>query len=377
MAARQPNAAKLALALALTGAVAVGMAAVGRPSAALPVPLFLRSYELRRPLPLRGHHVFPIVYSAPQGLPNGTFAVLHALSASGVFLYSAWYSDAYFPVPRNPYGFASMGNSVWTSVEALHKARYVTIAVISSALFDTEHAPKAQRALVQTSASRYGIFDPLHARRFIDRLVGSLVRHAPVDALYVGEPYYINGAQDRGNRSVAFPELYRTVGRTAAQARIGQVMIVPYSVHQYTSGKGLDPIHVRLLQMPFRMVGVDAEFADTSSNPRYDLGYLWQMALTARMYAGRRPTLIELSLKNATRTAFVPPALFTSELALLQRAHISDVVLFAAEYFRKAPRADRRAYAAALRAFAAGRPVRPGLRLPPEPHLSPAPRSTV
>lgn len=376
VAVRAPNAGKLALALGVTGAVAVALSLAGRGALPLVAPVFLHAYELRRPLPTRGHHIFPIVYSVPQGLPNGTFSVLHALDASGVFLYSAWYSDAYFPVPNNPYGFASVGNSVWTSVEALHKAHLVTVAVISSALFDTKNAPRAQRRLVQPSTSRYGIFDPLRARQFINALTGSLVRYAPVDAVYVGEPYYLTGRQDAGSRSTAFPALYRTVARTTTAVHVPQVMIVPYSVHQFTSGRGLDPIHVHLLNMGFRMVGVDAEYADTSASTSYDLRYLWQMATTARTYAHGRPSVIELSLKNATHTRFVAPALFQSELALLQRAGINDVVLFAAEYYRQAPPAYRRAYSADLRAFAAGRPIRPGPGVP-LPALSAGPASSL
>ncbi len=351
----RPNPRKLAVAGALIAALAFGLTETGRPSLAVAQPSFLHAYRQRAAIPVQGRHVLAIVYMTPQGLPPNTMSELRALHASGVLLYAAWYSDAYFPVRANPYGMASPANSLWRAVERLHRHHEFVVGVISSALFDTRQAPPAQARLVQdpVTPTQYGIFDPITAARFVRGLTSDIVRFAPIDGLYVGEPYFIRSSQDAGSRSTAFPTLYRSLMAITGPARVPQVMIMPYSLHQYQSGGAMDPIHTALARLPFRIVGVDAEYADASNSASFDLGYLGAMARAATTLAAARPSAVELSLKNATQTAYVSPALFARETRLLRQSGTSDIVVFAAEFLDGAKPAERAAYSRALAAFLA------------------------
>lgn len=304
-----------------------------------------------RPLPIHGKHVFAIVYVTPTGLPPGTLQELHGLHASGVLLYAAWYSDAFFPIKNNPYGVVSPAASLPAAVEELQQHGYSVVGVISSALFDKVGAPRSQAPLVQRhpdSNSRYGVFDPIAAHSFVVSLGESLVRASHLAGMYVGEPYFITTRQARKDGPAAFQRLYSAL---LQKARVPEIMIVPYSYHAYTRGLGVGPIDRRLSLLRFAAFGVDGEYADMTASRSSDLGYLSAMAETAKTLAGKRPSMVELSLENARFSAFVSPALFKEELTVLQRHSIQDVVIFAAEFWLKAPRRVRATYGQELQSF--------------------------
>jgi len=293
-----------------------------------------------------GPQIGAIVYLGANGLPSGTLESLRALHATEVYLYVAYYSDAYYMIPLNPYGLAQPRDTLGTAITQLHGAGYRVIGVISSALLDWRQAPKAGRAILQASQSP--IFDPVKAGPFVEELTQALVRYH-VDGVYVGEPYWVEPTSD-SEKKLEFNRLYGRLIAITNAAGVPFQMIMPtyYAYFDLTKQAGL---LTSFPELPFQSVGMDAEYAYYTSDGNADLAYYKRLVALSLSMANGRDSLLELSLHKAMVSGPVPLDFFEQELFLAKSAGIKTVVIFAAQYWESLP--NRAAYSDALAAFLA------------------------
>lgn len=287
-----------------------------------------------------------IVYLGANGLPPGTLESLRALHATEVYLYVAYYSDAYYLIPQNPYGLAQPRDTLGAAITQLHGAGYRVIGVISSALLDWRQAPPVGIAILQSP--RVPIFDPVKAGPFVEELTKALVRYH-VDGVYVGEPYWVQPTSD-SEKKLQFNRLYERLIAITGAAGVPFQMIMPtyYAYFDDTEQAGLLP---SFLELPFQSVGMDAEVAYYTNDRNADLAYYKRLVALTLSMANGRDSLIELSLHKAMVTGPVPLDFFEQELSLAKSAGIKTVVIFAAEFWANLP--NRAGYSSALADFLA------------------------
>ena len=310
--------------------------------------LLFRSAATYRPIPPSNRPTIGgIVYLGPHGLPKGTITSLEQMHASEVYLYVAYYSDAFYQIGSNPYGMAEPNDSLGAALDQLHSHHFRVIVVISSALLDPATAPSAGKALLQGNTA---IFDPRRASSFVQTLAKDVLRY-PIDGLYVGEPYW-DKSIPRPVSEQPFIHLYRTLLSMAKSHHVPFNMILPSNYFGLggANRSGLDTTFTRL---PFHSIGLDGEFVyHALAKPKNSLGYLHNMANAAAKIAHGRPAILELTLvQDYPATDPIPPAFFAQELQDAHKAHIHSVILFANEFWTHTPAKQRQAYVRAIEQF--------------------------
>ena len=291
-----------------------------------------------------GRQVGAIVYLDGKGLPKGTFESLKGLHATEVYLYVAYYSDAYYAIPKNPYGLALPGDTLGAAIKQLHDAGYRVIGVISSALLDWRQAPPQGLELLQDPQKP--IFDPVKAGPLVEELTRSLVQY-PLDGIYVGEPYWLASTSD-DNKKLEWNSLYEQLLAITQEAGIPFHMIMPTFNGYYT-------LHSSFAALPFQTIGMDAEFAYYTPARATNIDYFNQLVAITLSLATGRDALIELNLHQGLQSTLqstpVPPDFFAEELSLARKAGIRRVVIFASTFWAKLP--NKNQYSAALADFLA------------------------
>lgn len=291
-----------------------------------------------------GRQVGAIVYLEGKGLPKGTLESLKGLHATEVYLYVAYYSDAYYAIPKNPYGLALPADTLRTAIKQLHDAGYRVIGVISSALLDWRQAPPQGMALLQDPQKP--IFDPVKAGPFVEELTRSLVAY-PLDGIYVGEPYWLTSTSD-DNKKLDWNRLYERLLAITQEAGIPFHMIMPTFNGYYT-------LHSSFAALPFETIGMDAEFAYYTKDSATNVDYFNQLIDITLSLAKGRDALIELNLHQGLQSTLqptpVPPSFFAEELSIARKAGIKTVVIFASVFWSNLPNKDQ--YSAALADFLA------------------------
>jgi hypothetical protein len=293
-----------------------------------------------------GRQIAAIVYLTADGLPSGTFESLLGLHATEVYLYVAYYSDAYYAIPKNPYGLAQPRDTLGTAIEQLHGRGYRVIGVISSALLDWRQAPKAGLDILQSPKTP--LFDPVKAGPLLENLTRSLVTYK-VDGVYVGEPYWFTPTTNLYKQR-EFNTLYEQLLAITAAAGIPFHMVMPtyYMYFDNTETASLDPSFAAL---PFEPIGMDGEDSYYGSDRVANLAYFRRLLDATKAMAGARDMLLELSLHQAFVSTPVPVDFFATELSEAKTSGINTVVIFAAQFWTDLP--DKAAYSAALADFVA------------------------
>jgi len=291
-----------------------------------------------------GRQIAAIVYLEGKGLPKGTLEALKGLHATEVYLYVAYYSDAYYSIPKNTYGMALPADTLRTAVEQLHKAGYRVFGVISTALLDWRQAPPEGLAILQSPEKP--IFDPVKAGPFVEQLTRTLVEY-PLDGIYVGEPYWLTPTADK-TKKLEWNDLYERLLAITQKADIPFHMIMPTFNGYYT----LDP---SFAELPFQTIGMDAEFAWYTENRETNLSYYQQLIDITKSIAKGREALIEVNLHQGLGSTLqstpVPIDFFQEELKIARESGFKRVVIFAAVFWDKLPNKDQ--YSKALADFLA------------------------
>ena len=287
-----------------------------------------------------GRQVGAIVYLEGKGLPKGTMESLKGLHATEVYLYVAYYSDAYYAIAKNPYGLALPADTLRTAVKQLHDAGYRVIGVISSALLDWRQAPPEGLAILQDPQKP--IFDPVKAGPFVEDLTRSLVKY-PLDGIYVGEPYWLTSTGD-DNKKLEWNRLYERLLAITQAAGIPFHMIMP-------TFNGYFTLHSSFAALPFETIGMDAEFTYYTTDRATNVAYFNQLIGITLSLAQGRDALIEVNLHEGLEATPVPPDFFTEELSIARTAGIKTIVIFASVFWSNLPNKDQ--YSAALADFLA------------------------
>ena len=291
-----------------------------------------------------GRQIGAIVYLEGKGLPKGTFESLKGLHATEVYLYVAYYSDAYYAIPKNPYGLALPADTLRAAVKQLHDAGYRVIGVISSALLDWRQAPAQGLEILQNP--QQPIFDPVKAGPFVEELTRSLVAY-PLDGLYVGEPYWLTSTSD-DSKKLEWNRLYERLLAITQEAGVPFHMIMPTFNGYYT-------LHSSFAALPFETIGMDAEFTYYTTDWGTNVDYFNQLVDITLSLAKGRDALIEVNLHQGLQSTLqstpVPPSFFAEELSIARKAGIKRVVIFASTFWGTLPNKDQ--YSAALANFLA------------------------
>jgi len=293
-----------------------------------------------------GRQIGAIVYLNADGLPLGTLESLRGLHATEVYLYVAYWSDAYYAIPDNPYGLAEPRDSLGAAITELHSAGYRVIAVISSALLDWRQAP--QKGLDILQSPRLPLFDPAKAGPFVEELTRSLVQYS-VDGVCVGEPYWDTPTSDP-SKQVKFTLLYQRLLAITQKAGVPFHMIMP-AYYAYFDGTETASLDATFATLPFEPIGMDAEYSYYGADNASNLTYYRKLIDVSLSLAGSRDALIELSLHKAFASDPVPPDFFTEELSVAKTAGIKTVIIFAAEFWQSLT--NQQTYSAALADFIA------------------------
>jgi hypothetical protein len=287
-----------------------------------------------------GRQIGAIVYLEGKGLPEGTFEALEGLHATEVYLYVAYYSDAYYAIPRNPYGMALPADTLKTAIEDLHDKGYRVIGVISTALLDWRQAPEEGLAILQNDQKP--IFDPVKAGPFVEQLTQCLVRY-PLDGIYVGEPYWLESTSDV-DKKLEWNRLYEKLLAITQEAEIPFHMIMP-------TFNGYFTLHTSFAQLPFQTIGMDAEFSYYTEEWNTNIDYFNNLIDITQQLAGGRDAIIEINLHKGMESKAVPPEYFEEEVRIAKEAGMKRIVIFAATFWAKMPDKDR--YSNALAGFLA------------------------
>lgn len=293
----------------------------------------------------RKREIASIVYLGGHGLPPGTMPALEAMHASVVYLYVAYYSDAYYSISRNPYGMAEPSNVLTAAIAQLHAQGIRVVAVISSALLDHLHTPSAGLRLLETPDR--SVIDPLEGRAFVLSLVKSLLRY-PVDGIYVGEPFWLVGLKEPPNEKQAFDALYQSILAMDRRARVQTYMVLP-STMVNSAGKVASGLPQNFTTLPFTTLGFDGEGAWDSPNIAHSEAYYRLILARLHGYAAGRPMTMEISLKKPYNAGYIPPAFLRYEVTQAKRHGVTTLLIFANEFWAKSP--FRSQYASILRGF--------------------------
>ena len=291
-----------------------------------------------------GRQIAAIVYLEGKGLPKGTLEALEGLHATEVYLYVAYYSDAYYSIPKNTSGMALPADNLRTAVKQLHDAGYRVFGVISTALLDWRQAPPEGLAILQSAQKP--IFDPVKAGPFVEQLTRSLVEY-PLDGIYVGEPYWLTPTSD-DTKKLDWNDLYERLLAITQKAGIPFHMIMPTFNGYYT-------LHSSFAELPFHTIGMDAEFAWYTEDRETNLGYFQQLIDITKAIAKGRDALIEVNLHQGLGSTLqstpVPIDFFREELKIARESRIKRVVIFAAVFWDTLP--NKNEYSSALAEFVA------------------------
>jgi hypothetical protein len=279
------------------------------------------------------HTIASIVYLNQYGIPYDTLQHLKQEHASEVYLYVAYYSDAYFNIDKNPYGMVCPIDTLQSALRQLHGAGYRVTAVISSALLDPRQAPKAGLDILQPHGD---IFEPKRAKPLLTQMVRHLSQY-PVDGIYVGEPYFTKQTQSRGltpQQKNEWLDLYQSLISITHKAKIPFHMILPDNFIVGADGHNESGMPDSFVKLPFDEIGMDIENAYTGHQSD-DLKQFDVDVKKTKEIAGNRPSIIEISLRCGDLKTAIPAKFFDQEVQIITKYHISKIVLFADEFWPK------------------------------------------
>lgn len=304
--------------------------------------IFAGHYQRRA---VTGRYIASIVYLTNHGLPKNTIETLKAMKASEVYLYVAYYSDAYFRIPKNPYGMAEPADVLRQALSQLHQAGFSVTAVISSALLDPKQATAAGLGILQPHSS---IFNPITAKPFLTQLVKNLVQY-PIDGVYIGEPYSVNAsASTPSSMASAWLGLYQSLLKITQPAKLPMQMVLPDNFAVGSRLRNQSGLSNQFTQLPFAAIGIDQENA-YSGAPAQDLSLFKQVVRKTVQMAHGRPSITEISLRQADLKTPISPTFFKQEVQIVANSHVNALLLFANEFWPTSP--YQKQYAKALQSF--------------------------
>lgn len=330
----------------LTGSFLAGVAGLALLVGAVHAP-HLTPLRRLAPADFRKPQIASIVYLGGHGLPTGTMRALAGMHATEVYLYVAYYSDAYFNIPKNPYGMAEPANSLPAAISTLHEKGIRVIAVISSALLDMRQVPPAGRRILE--APYRSVIDPLRGQAFTLSLVRSLLRY-PIDGIYVGEPFWLPGVKESPQEREAFDTLYRRIIPLARGAHVPTYMVLPSTIVN-AAGQNASGLPKNFAALPFVSLGLDGEQGWDSPNIAHNRRYFDLLLTRLRGFAEGRPMTMELNLKKPYSPGYAPPIFLRYEVMQAKKQGVKTLLLFANEFWAASPYKTQ--YSEIFRAFLA------------------------
>ncbi|MCF8565667.1 hypothetical protein LLE49_13160 [Alicyclobacillus tolerans] len=309
------------------------------------ISMTLVPYQRKAPT---GRQVASIVYLDAHGLPPGTMRALKGMKATEVYLYVAYHSDAYYQIPKNPYGLAEPADVLRQALSQLHQAGYPVVAVISSALLDPNQATAAGKQILQPGSS---LFDPTKAKPLLTQMVQSLMNY-PIDGLYIGEPYSNTQAMQstQAASSGAWMSLYQSLLQLTQPAKLPMDMVLPDNFAVGAALENRSGLPDNFPHLPFAAVGIDQENAYTG-HPN-DLNVFQRIVQKTVAIANNRPSITEISLRQGDLKTPISPQFFDQEVQIASQEHVNVLLIFANEFWDSSP--YQKQYAQALQGFLAG-----------------------
>ncbi len=274
-----------------------------------------------------------IVYLTAGGLPAGTMQALSAMRATEVYLYVAYYSDAYYNIPQNPDGLVEPADALTGAIRALHQKGIRVIAVISSALLDHSATPPAAHRLLETP--QRSVIAPLQGTPLVLGLVKALLKY-PVDGIYVGEPFWISGVPEPAQEQAAFSTLYRRIIALDRKAGVPTYMVLPDTMVSPT-GQNNSGLPAGFDALPFTTIGFDGEDAWDSPNIQQNERYYALLLRRLQADSLGRPTTMEIDLEKPYRDGYIPLQFLRYEVEAAKRQGVGTLLVFANEFWAHSP----------------------------------------